>query len=273
MDAWRPGDGYDHDSGVRPCLVVVDKEPVPPDSDSRRVWLVLFRGELSGLLSVPRRGWPAWLLRLVLLLISVTQARTSKLEAVAVTPPPEPVGGHYNPVFVTVLPHERRARHPYQFWIMVALLVMPLSQIILGLPDTASVKALPPEQVMAVNVVCMIAAATGIYAAFIPERIIRLWRFDFDATWSRLVLELAGQVFLMFIWVVYVVTIFSVYPLWTKDGFITGGLTMGGGLAFFLGVAASHRSAQIILTLVEAFRGHKQSAIVGIDTLKQSKGG
>lgn len=188
-------------------------------------------------------------------------------------PPPEPVGGHYNPVFVTVLPKERRARHPYEFWIMVALVVMPASQLLLGAPQTTSIKALPDDQVFAVNVVCMIAGLSGLYAAFIPERIIRLFRWQFDATWSRLFLELAGQVFLVFIWSTYVVTIFSAYPLWTRDGFITGGLTLGGGLAFFLGVAAAHRSAQIIRTLRDAFSGPGDSAIVGVDTMKQAQGG
>jgi hypothetical protein len=189
-------------------------------------------------------------------------------------PPPEPVGGHYNPVFVTVLPKERRARQPYQLWIMVALVVMPLSQLILGLPQTTAVQSLPPEQVYAVNIVCIIAGLSGIYAAFIPERIMQVWRFDFDATWSRLFIELAGQVFLVFIWATYVVTIFSAYPMWTRDGFITGGLTLGGGLAFFLGIAAAHRSGQIIGTLRQAFGGKGASAIVGIDTMKQqAKGG
>lgn len=188
-------------------------------------------------------------------------------------PPPEPVGGHFNPVFVTVLPKERRARHPYQLWIMACLFVMPLTQLILGAPDTTSVKALPPEQVIAVNVVCMIAAASGLYAAYIPERVMRLFKWQFDATWSRLFLELAGQALLVFIWLTYIVTIFSAYPLWTRDGFITGGLTLGGGLATFLGCAATHRSWQIIKTLREAFNGPGESAIVGVDTMKQAEGG
>lgn len=193
-------------------------------------------------------------------------------------PPPEPIGGHYNPVFVTVLPHERRAKHPYQFWIMVALVVMPLSQLILGLPNTSTIKALPEVQNYAVAITCLVCGLTGIYAAYIPERIVRWWRFDFDATWSRLIGELAGQVFLVFIWTVYVVTIFSAYPIYTREGFQQGGLTLGGGLAAFLGIAAFHRSAQIIGTLRDAF-GHKgNSAIVGVDTMKaevekQAEGG
>lgn len=273
MDAWRPGDSHYSDRGLRPSLVVIDRDAVADTGDSRRVWLVLLRGELSGVVSIPRRGWPSWLLRLVLLLVSTAQARISKLEAIAVTPPPEPVGGHYNPVFVTVLPKERRARHPYQFWIMVALLVMPTSQLILGAPNTASSQALPTEQVYAVNIMCIIAALSGLYAAFIPERIMRIWRLDFDATWSRLFLELAGQVFLVFIWASYVVTIFSVYPLWTREGFITGGLNLGGGLAAFLGVAAGHRSIQIIRTLRDAFNGYGGSAIVGASDVQQAQGG
>lgn len=188
-------------------------------------------------------------------------------------PPPESSVQHYNPVFVTVLPKERRARHPYQFWIMMALFVMPISQLILGTPNTAPAQALPQEQVIAVNVVCIIASAAGLYAAFIPERVMRIWRFDFDATWSRLFLELAGQAFLVFIWAVYVVTIFSAYPLWTRDGFITGGLTLGGGLAAFLGVAAGHRSIQIIRTLRDAFKGLGESAIVGAADVTQAQGG
>lgn len=193
--------------------------------------------------------------------------------------PPQPIGGHYNPVFITVLPKERRARHPYQFWIMVSLVVMPVSQVILGLPQTASVQALPPEQAYAIAIMCIIAGLSGLYAAIIPERILR-WRWwriemDFDATWSRLFIELAGQAFLAFIWATYVVTIFSAYPLWTRDGFITGGLTLGGGLAFFLGVAALHRAMQIALTLRETFKEPGQGAIVGVEdiTRPQANGG
>lgn len=186
-------------------------------------------------------------------------------------PPPEPVGGHYNPLFLTVLPKERRALHPYQLWIMVALIVMPLSQLLLGLPNTASIKALPPSQAYAVNIVCLVAGLSGLYAALIPERILRVWRLAFDATWSRLFIELAGQVLLVFIWASYVVTIFSAYPLWTREGFITGGLTLGGGLAAFLGIAAAHRSKQIVATLREAFpRGKGDAAIVGIDTVSDA---
>lgn len=212
------------------------------------------------------------------------------------TPPPEPFGGHYNPVFVTVLPKERRALHPYQLWIMIALIVMPISQLLLGLPDTSTIKAIPRSQAYIVNIVCLICGLTGVYAAFIPERIMKLdlrarfrvpqwlrWvippiTVEFDATWSRLFIELAGQVFLVFIWATYVVTIFSVYPLWTREGFITGGLTLGGGLACFLGIAAAHRSGQIAWTLHRAFLGRGESAIVGIDTVKdetrkQAQGG
>lgn len=170
---------------------------------------------------------------------------------------------HYNPLFVLVLPKERRARHPYQLWIMVALVAMPASQLILGIPPNTSTRTIPDSQAIIVNVLCLVAGFSGLYAAYVPERVVHWFRLEFDATWTRLIVEAASHGLLAFIWATYVAIIMAAYPIWTRDGYLQGGVTLGGGLAFFLGCAAVHRFVQITLTIIPLMGTDKPTAIVG----------
>lgn len=180
---------------------------------------------------------------------------------------------HYNPMFVLVLPKERRAWHPYQLWIMVCLLVMPTSQLILGIPPQASTQTIPEGQAVAVNVMCVIAATAGLYAAIIPERVVHWFKLSFDATWTRLIVEAASHGLLAFIWASYCAIIFAAYPIWTREGYLTGGVTLGGGLAFFLGMAAAHRFLQILLTVVPLLGSKTQAVVIGESEMEQAADG
>jgi hypothetical protein len=176
---------------------------------------------------------------------------------------------HYNPLFVTILPRERRSRHAYQLCIMAALITVSLSQLILGAIPGASIRGLnDPVQVM-LNWFCLIGGFAGILAAFIPERIVR-WsmgfrRFrinaDFDATYFRLWEEFGSHVLIATVWASYFITI-------TMSVGIVHGLTIGTGLALWLIVAALWRAGQIGRTLHRARTfSHVPSAIVGADQI------
>jgi hypothetical protein len=100
---------------------------------------------------------------------------------------------HYNPLLITVLPKERRARHPYQLAAMVCLATLGAWQLVIGTVAISSVNVLDRGAFLLLNGVCILAGAAGIAAAFIPERIvhvrIRFWRWvlrtEFDATYFR----------------------------------------------------------------------------------------
>ena len=92
---------------------------------------------------------------------------------------------HRPVVLLTVLPKERRARHPYQLCMMLALVTLGASQLIFGAAPTAAVQTLSDSDQHRLNWFCVIAGLAGIAAAVIPEHIIR-WRLrrehSFDAT-------------------------------------------------------------------------------------------
>lgn len=172
----------------------------------------------------------------------------------------EQPGLHYNPLLVTVLPLERRARHPYQLCVMLLLITLAVSQIILGPPRNSSVAALGPDTQSLLNWFCIAAGLAGVMAAVIPERIIRPFRsLAFDATYIRLWEELGSHLFLLFVWAALLITILNSYPF-------LQGLTVGTAAAFWLGVAAAWRVAQIIATLWRSgtFTRHP-SAILGAE--------
>lgn len=186
---------------------------------------------------------------------------------------------HYNPILVEVLPHERRARHPYQVAVMMWMLTTAVSQLGFGLTPNSSLNLLPPDQVAWLNYWCLGASLAGLAAMFIPERIIRwqcrlrarCWRrvlrVDFDATWVRLIDEAASHMALIFAWASYFITTTAV------AGFANG-LGYGSGGALCLCIAAMWRFGQIAHTgAVPLLRRHQVHAVTGSETLGQSKGG
>jgi hypothetical protein len=80
---------------------------------------------------------------------------------------------HYNPLLVTVLPAERRARHPYQLGVMMCLLTLGAWQLIIGPAFTSSVNLLNTDTFRLLNWVCIWGGSTGLLAAIVPERIVR----------------------------------------------------------------------------------------------------
>jgi hypothetical protein len=49
---------------------------------------------------------------------------------------------HYNPLLITVLPKERRSRHPYQLGAMMCLLTLGARNLIIGTVPSSSVNQL-----------------------------------------------------------------------------------------------------------------------------------
>lgn len=149
------------------------------------------------------------------------------------------------PIVVSVLPKERRARHPYQLCMMLALMTIGLSQLLIGPPPTSAVTRLAQSDQNMLNLFCLFAGGAGVAAAIIPEKVIR-WGFrrrhEFDATWIRLWEELGCHGLLFFVWAAYLVTISLAVPLRV-------GLSLGTGLVFWLGVAAAWRVVQIGWTI------------------------
>lgn len=172
---------------------------------------------------------------------------------------------HYNPLLVTVLPPERRARHPYQLAAMLCLLSLGAWQLAIGTQPSSSVSLLDQGAASLVNWVCVLGGAAGVFAAFVPERIvhwricIRRWvvlRYDFDATWLRLWEELGCHLMLSTVWASYGLTV------WESFGFIKG-YSYGLAAALCFGGAAVARAAQIVSDLKQSgFFRREPTAIV-----------
>lgn len=176
---------------------------------------------------------------------------------------------HYNPLLVTVLPKERRARHPYQLAAMGCLFSLGLWQLAFGTLANASVNVLETDTLRLLNWVYLMAGAAGLLAAVIPERIVRLrlklyqrvWRTEFDATYFRLWEEIGCQLLLVTVWVSYGQTV------WMSYGLVKG-YSFGLAAAIWFGLAALARAVQIFLTMWRARTFHRDpSAIVGEQTL------
>lgn len=176
---------------------------------------------------------------------------------------------HYNPLLVTVLPKERRARHPYQLCAMLCLLTLGAWQLVVGTVSVSSINELDRTAFYLLNWVCILAGTAGIAAAFIPERIvywrIRFWKWvfrtDFDATYFRLWEEFGAHAMLFTIWLSYGQTV------WANYGIVKG-YSLGLAAAIWFGGAAVWRCAEIILTMVRAGTfSRKPSAIVGEGTI------
>jgi hypothetical protein len=176
---------------------------------------------------------------------------------------------HYNPLLITVLPKERRSRHPYQLGAMGCLLTLGVWQLVIGTVPNAAVNVLDTPVAVFLNWVCIVAGAAGILAAVIPERIVRLrirfWRWvfrtEFDATYFRLFEELGCHLLLASVWAAYGQTV------WANFGLVKG-YTLGLAAAVWFGGAAIARAMQILWTLRNAgFFSRSPSAIVGDATL------
>lgn len=203
----------------------------------------------------------------------------------------KPDAEHYNPILISVLPRERRARHPYQVGVMCWLILMSASQLAFGLAPNSSLQTLPMDQVIWLNYWCLFAGIAGLLAAVIPERVVRLgrrfrsrlWgrvlparllihgrrlRVDFDATWLRLIDEGACHAALVFAWASYFVVVSDSLGL-------VNGLSFGSGAALCLCGAAAWRFGQIARTVyVPIFKREEPAAIASSsEVIGQGKGG
>lgn len=174
---------------------------------------------------------------------------------------------HFNPLLVTVLPKERRARSPYQFMVMVCVFTLGIWQLTIGPVPISAVNLLDEAAYGMLNAVSVLAGLAGIAAAYIPERIIefRIGRKPIvvDATYFRLWLEFGCHALLLVIWVIYT------QVTWAGYGLIKG-YSIAIAASLCLGTAAVWRIIQIWLTLYRAGTfSRKSTAIVGkeeIDT-------
>lgn len=181
---------------------------------------------------------------------------------------------HFNPLLVTVLPQERRSRHPYQLGAMVCLFTLGVWQLTGGPATISSVNILDVAAYRMLNWVCIIAGAAGIAAAVIPERIVavrlRFWRWvlrtKFDATYFRLWEEFGCHIMLLSVWIAYG------QVTWASYGLVKG-YSLGLAASLWFGSAAAVRAAQIILTMRRAGTfSRRPSAIVAAGTVPELDG-
>lgn len=178
---------------------------------------------------------------------------------------------HYNPLLITVLPKERRSRHPYQIAAMLTLLTLGLWQVAFGAAAISTVDVLDETAYQLLNCVCALAGGAGIAAALIPERIVRLqlplrffnrtFKTEFDATYFRLWEEFGCHILLLSIWAAYGQTIWDAYGL-------VKSYSLGLAFCVMFGGAAIARAVQIFLTMWRARTFHRDAtAIVSTKTL------
>lgn len=177
---------------------------------------------------------------------------------------------HWNPLLVTVLPKERRARHPYQLGAMICLLTLGIWQIVIGAAPGSATNVLDAAAYNFLNWVCIVSGTAGVLAAIIPERVVQwririwckyVWRTEFDATYFRLWEELGAHLLLASVWASYGQTVWNNYGL-------SKGYSLGLAAAVWFGAAAVWRAWQILLTLYRAGTfSRRASAIVGDGTI------
>lgn len=182
---------------------------------------------------------------------------------------------HFNPLMVTVLPKERRSRHPYQLGAMFCLLTLGIWQLAFGALAVSAVNVLDRDAYLLLNWVYILSGAAGIAAAIIPERIVRIrvrihnWILlysEFDATYFRLWEEFGCHMMLFSVWVAYGQT------TWASYGLVKG-YSFGLAAAIWFGAAALVRSIQILRTLWNARTFHRApTAIVGQKSFDDSLG-
>lgn len=177
---------------------------------------------------------------------------------------------HFNPLLVTVLPQERRARHPYQICVMGLLFTLGLYQITVGAVPISAVNLLDEFAYLLLNWVSMLAGAAGMVAAFIPERVVRPRLFGkvfaFDATYTRLWLEFGAHALLLAVWSTYA------QAAWASYG-PAKGYGLGLAIGLWLGAAALCRIIQILLTMHRARTfTRRHTAIVGKDQIHMPPG-
>lgn len=155
----------------------------------------------------------------------------------------------YRPIWLTVLPRERRARHPYQLAAMAALIACGISQLIIGPVPNSTLRELPTGQDVLVSWSSIAVGSAGLLAAVIPERVITLRlprrRIDLDATWMRLWVELGCHGAIITVWLSFFASIQLTRP-------ITDGLSITTALLLALMPAGAVRCVQILWTLKRA---------------------
>lgn len=168
---------------------------------------------------------------------------------------------NYRPLWVTILPAERRARHPYQVAVMVLMLVLGTSQLAVGPVVSSSLNSLPHSTVTMLNWFCILGGTAGIAAAFIPERMVKVWKWEADATWLRLWVEFGCHGLLATVWVSYFISIVSTYDF-------VQGLSLGTGACIVFTGAALVRAFQIMKTIKMAVLDRPGPAVItGMDSL------
>ena len=163
----------------------------------------------------------------------------------------------YGPIWLTVLPRERRSRHPYQFQAFAALILCGISQLVLGPVSNSTLLKLPESQDVLLSWFCIVVGLGGTSAAFIPERVVTIWRWNLDMTWMRLWVELGSHGAVISVWASFFSSIQMTRP-------ILDGLSITTALLLTMMPAAAWRVGQIAYTIKRATMNKPDpSAIVG----------
>lgn len=171
------------------------------------------------------------------------------------------------PLFLTVLPKERRARHPYQLGAMLMILSVGLSMLTVGPAINSSLNLLPAGQIEYLAVCCIVAGCAGIAAAFIPERVMRFRKWEVEMTWMRLWVEFGCHGLLVFVGLSFGASIYMAFPFWQ-------GVSLGLGAAMFFTGAGLTRCIQILWTIKKAVVDPpRDAAIVGAQTFDSGASG
>lgn len=144
---------------------------------------------------------------------------------------------------------------------MVLMLILGISQLIVGPVVASSLNTLPHSTVTMLNWFCIVGGASGIAAAFIPERMVKVWRWEADSTWLRLWVEFGCHSLLATVWVSYFVSIISTYDF-------VQGLSLGTGACIVFTGASLVRAFQIMRTIKIAVIDRPGPAVItGINLL------
>lgn len=135
----------------------------------------------------------------------------------------------YPPTVIAILPRPRKSRHPWQWCICTALVLLAVSQLTVGPLSVSSLAGESELMTLWLNAQTLVACVLCLAATWVQDG------------WMRLGVEFAGQALAASVLGFYAVITFNKY------GFAQG-LGLGGTLAAAIAVAAVIRSGQIACT-------------------------
>ena len=156
---------------------------------------------------------------------------------------------------------------------MIMIIAVSISQLVLGPIAASALNTLPSVQSDWINWFGIVIGLAGLAGAIIPERLVRIARWEWDATWWRLTIELASHGGMVFLGLTYFAT-FTIGRLGAETLADTLALSLASGAALWLAGAASWRCGQILWTIHRALvQPPGATAIVSAETAGLENGG